>query len=141
MQNDDDRQSSANIPGGSPAEPAPVASPDAAVSPPSPPARPSNWSGKTIFWLGLGSIVLAFFAAIGSGWGLWNYQFGFQLLKIAFGIAVLAVAGGLFLGWWARRKSRVAARPLRWTGMVLGGAIWLLLGGIVVMVWRSGWFN
>jgi uncharacterized protein (DUF1499 family) len=41
---------------------------------------------------------------------------------------VLAVAGGLFLGWWARRKSRVAARPLRWTGMVLGGglALWLL---------------
>ena len=26
-------------------------------------------------------------------------------------------------------------------GMVLGGAIWLLLGGIAVMVWRSGWFN
>lgn len=128
MQNDDDRQSSANIPGGSPAEPAPVASPDAAVSPPSPSARPSNWSGKTIFWLGLGSIVLAFFAAIGSGWGLWNYRFGFQLLKLAFGIALLAVAGGLFLGWWAQRKGRVAARPLRWTGMVLGGglALWLL---------------
>jgi hypothetical protein len=26
-------------------------------------------------------------------------------------------------------------------GIVLGAAIWLLLGGIVVMVWRSGLFN
>ena len=26
-------------------------------------------------------------------------------------------------------------------GIVLGGAIWLLLGGIAVMVWRSGLFN
>ena len=47
----------------------------------------------------------------------------------------------------------VLDRPIRYTpqhrrsargivaGIVLGGAIWLLLGGIAVMVWRSGLFN
>jgi uncharacterized protein (DUF1499 family) len=91
-------------------------------------AKPANWSGKSIFWLGFGSILLALFAALGSGWGLWNFGFGFQLLMLAFGAGLLAVFGGVLVGWWAKRKGRVAARPLRWLGMAMGGAmmLWLL---------------
>lgn len=131
MQNDEQPQSNQN------AAPAPVA--DAtpaptlaeeltAVAPATGSGTPSNWGGKLIFGLGLGSVLIALFAGLGSGWGLWEFGFGFQLLMIAFGAGLLAVFGGLFAGWWAKRKGRKAARPLRWAGMVLGGALalWLL---------------
>lgn len=131
MQNDEQPQSNQN------AAPAPVA--DAtpaptlaeeltAVAPATGSGPPSNWGGKLIFGLGLGSVLIALFAGLGSGWGLWEFGFGFQLLMIAFGAGLLAVFGGLFAGWWAKRKGRKAARPLRWAGMVLGGALalWLL---------------
>lgn len=90
--------------------------------------RSSNWSGKSIFWLGLGSILIALAAGLGSGWGLWDFRFGFQLLMLAFGAGILALLGGVLIGWWAKRKGRVAARPLRWLGMAMGGALtlWLL---------------
>jgi uncharacterized protein (DUF1499 family) len=90
--------------------------------------KSSNRSGKTIFWLGLGSILIALAAGLGSGWGLWDFRFGFQLLMLAFGAGILALLGGFVFGWWAKRKGRAAARPLRWLGMTLGGALalWLL---------------
>lgn len=88
----------------------------------------SNWSGKTIFALGAGSVVLALVAGLGSGWGMWEFRFGFQLLMIAFAIALLAIAGGIGVGVWARRKGRSAPRPLRWAGMAIAAALalWLL---------------
>lgn len=91
-------------------------------------ARPKDWGGRAVLALGLGAIIIALIGALGSGWGFWHFSVGFQLLMIAFGAGVLAVLAGLFLGWWSRRKGRQAARPLRWAGMVLGGAfaLWLL---------------
>ena len=131
MQNDEQPQSNQN------AAPAPVA--DAtpaptlaeeltAVAPATGSGTPSNWGGKLIFGLGLGSVLVALVAGLGSGWGIWEFGFGFQLLMVVFGAGLLAVFGGLFVGWWTKRKGRKAARPLRWAGMVLGGALalWLL---------------
>lgn len=107
---------------------APINESQPSVAAPAIAARASNKSGKTIFGLGLGSILIALVGALGSGWGLWDFRFGFQLLMIAFGAALLALLGGFVVGWWAKRKGRVAARPLRWAGMALGGAlaVWLL---------------
>lgn len=107
---------------------APVNESQPSVAAPAIAERASNKSGKTIFGLGLGSILIALVGALGSGWGLWDFRFGFQLLMIAFGAALLALLGGFVVGWWAKRKGRVAARPLRWAGMALGGAlaVWLL---------------
>lgn len=107
---------------------APVNESQPSVAAPAIAERASNKSGKTIFGLGLGSILIALVGALGSGWGLWDFRFGFQLLLIAFGAALLALLGGFVVGWWAKRKGRVAARPLRWAGMALGGAlaVWLL---------------
>ncbi len=108
----------------------PVAT-DAQV-PPATPTQPfranGNWSGKFVLFLGAGSIVVALVAALGSGWGMWEFGFGFLLLMIAFGMGVLAILSGFGIGWWAKRKGRPAARPLRWLGMGLGGALalWLL---------------
>ncbi len=106
---------------------APVNESQPSVAAPAIAERASNKSGKTIFGLGLGSILIALVGALGSGWGLWDFRFGFQLLMIAFGAALLALLGGFVVGWWAKRKGRVAARPLRWAGMALGGAlaVWL----------------
>jgi uncharacterized protein (DUF1499 family) len=91
-------------------------------------AGSSNWGGKSVFALGLGSILVALAAGLGSAWGLWDFRFGFQLLMIAFGAGIAALLGGFGLGWWAKRKGRAGARPLRWIGMALGGglALWLL---------------
>lgn len=91
-------------------------------------AKGSNWPGKTIFALGAGSVLLALVAGLGSGWGMWEFRFGFQLLLIAFVIALLAIVTGVGVGMWARRKGRVAPRPLRWAGMAMSAALalWLL---------------
>lgn len=86
------------------------------------PAKPSGAGGKFVLALGGGSILLALIAALGSGWGMWHFSFGFQLLMVAFAAAVLAVLIGAVMGWWAKRKGRVSPRPLRWLGMALGGA-------------------
>jgi uncharacterized protein (DUF1499 family) len=104
------------------------------VTQPAPPTavaaapKSSNWSGKTVFALGLGSILLALLAGLGSGWGMWDFRLGFQLLTAAFAMAILSLLLGFGLGWWAKRKGRPAAKPLRWLGMALGSALaaWLL---------------
>lgn len=131
MQSDENPQSPevANSEAGIDPSLPPAAEAEAITEAPVAPAKKSsNWSGKTIFWLGLGSIIIAMFGALGSGWGLWDFRFGFQLLTIAFGAGLLSVLGGFLVGWWAKRKGRAAARPLRWLGMALGGglALWLL---------------
>ena len=131
MQSDENLQSpnAANSESGVNPAPSPAVETETINEAPVAPAKkPSNWSGKTIFWLGLGSIMLALFGALVSGWGLWDFQLGYQLLTIAFGAGLLSVLGGFLIGWWARRKGKTAARPLRWLGMTLGGglALWLL---------------
>ena len=131
MQNDEQPQSNQNATSAPAADatPAPTLAEElTAVAPATGSGTPSNWGGKLIFGLGLGSVLIALLAGLGSGWGLWDFGFGFQLLMIAFGAGLFALFGGLFAGWWAKRKGRKAARPLRWAGMVLGGALalWLL---------------
>jgi uncharacterized protein (DUF1499 family) len=91
----------------------------------------SNRSGKLVFMLGAGSILLALIGALGSGWGAWHFSVGFQLLMAALASAVLAVLIGAGIGWWAKRKGRAASRPLRWLGMMLGGAFALYLLSMV----------
>jgi uncharacterized protein (DUF1499 family) len=91
----------------------------------------SNRSGKLVFMLGAGSILLALIGALGSGWGAWHFSVGFQLLMAALASAVLAVLIGAGIGWWAKRKGRAAPRPLRWLGMTLGGAFALYLLSMV----------
>jgi uncharacterized protein (DUF1499 family) len=99
-----------------------------AAAPVDQPRASSNWSGKIVFVLGLGAILLGLIAALGSGWGMWDFRFGLQLLMAAFAMAVLAPLLGFGVAWWAKRKGRVAKRPLRWLGMTLGGAfaLWML---------------
>ena len=109
-----------------PAQSAPdTAAPDIAATSP---MKGRNWGGITVFVLGAGSILLALLAGLGSGWGLWEFRFGFLLLMAAFGVAIASLLIGVGIGWWARRKGRVSPRPMRWIGMALGGALalWLL---------------
>jgi hypothetical protein len=108
--------------------PPPAVEEEAAAAPIEQPAVSSNWSGKIVFALGLGSVLLGLIAALGSGWGMWDFRLGFQLLMAAFAMAVLAPLLGFGIAWWAKRKGRVAKRPLRWLGMALGGAfaLWML---------------
>ncbi|MFN5644143.1 MAG: hypothetical protein ACK450_06075, partial [Sphingomonadales bacterium] len=97
-----------------PAQSAPdTAAPDMAATSP---MKGRNWGGITVFVLGAGSILLALLAGLGSGWGLWEFRFGFLLLMAAFGVAIASLLIGVGIGWWARRKGRVSPRPMRWIG-------------------------
>lgn len=53
--------------------------------------------------LSIGAVVLALFAALGSGWGLWHFQAGFEILRWAF---YAAVAGAVLAisAWFMSRR-------------------------------------
>jgi uncharacterized protein (DUF1499 family) len=55
----------------------------------------ANRLSKVTFWLGLGSGIVAAFAAYGSGFGLWHFSLAFLAIGIALLAAVIAVLIGI----------------------------------------------
>jgi Protein of unknown function (DUF1499) len=92
------------------------------------PVKSGNWGGKIVLWSGIGSVLLALIGAVGSGWGLWKFSLGFQMLMASFGLAVFAVLCGFFIGWRRKKRGLGGAKTLRWLGMAAGITMmgWLL---------------
>ncbi len=90
--------------------------------------KTSNWGGKIVLWCGLGSVFMALVGALGSGWGLWQFSVGFQMLMASFGLAAIAILLGLFIGWRQRKRGPGGPKAMRWIGMVASLAMigWLL---------------
>jgi Protein of unknown function (DUF1499) len=90
-------------------------------------AKTSDWSGKSVLWLGLASPAVALIGALGSAWGFWPFGQGFLGLAAALVLAVLAIAIGAGVGARNRKKGIVAPKTRRWIGMALGVAMigWL----------------
>ena len=84
------------------------------------PVTPSDWSGKSVLWLGLASPVVALVGALGAAWGFWHFSQGFLGLAGALVLAVLAVATGFGIGARNRKKGVVAPKLRRWIGMAIG---------------------
>lgn len=84
------------------------------------PVTPSDWSGKSVLWLGLASPVVALIGALGAAWGFWHFSQGFLGLAGALVLAVLAIATGFGIGARNRKKGIVAPKLRRWTGMAIG---------------------
>ena len=83
-------------------------------------AKPSDWGGKTVLWLGLASPVVALVGALGTAWGAWHFSQGFLGLAGALVLAVLALAIGFGIGARNRKKGVAAPRLSRWIGMAIG---------------------
>ena len=82
--------------------------------------KQSDWSGKSVLWLGLASPAVALVGALGAAWGFWEFGKGFLGLAAALVLAVLAVATGFGIGARNRKKGIVAPKLRRWVGMAFG---------------------
>lgn len=92
---------------------------------PAPPAKTSGWSGKLVLFLASAAVVVGFGAAVGTGWGLWNWQSGFAGVDYSFYLALATILLGLVLGWRAGKA---------------GGGGKLLRGlGLIIAVIYAGW--
>lgn len=98
------------------------------------PTKSGNWGGKITLYAGIGSILAAGLGALGSGWGLWHFSTGFQMLMAAMGLAAFAVLFGWFIGWRQKRKGVSAPKMLRWLGMALGLG---MIGWLGSFVWQA----
>jgi Protein of unknown function (DUF1499) len=98
---------------------------------PAPVAKPSGWAGKLVLGLAVSAVLFGLVSAIGTGWGLWNWQSGFAGLDYSFYLALATIALGVLLGWLAKRRGGAAPRAMRWLGM----AIALVYAG-----WVANWY-
>ncbi len=67
-------------------------------------ARRSNWTGKLVLVLATGAVLWGLGAALGTGWGLWNWQSGFAGVDYSFYLALATILLALLLGWLARKR-------------------------------------
>ncbi len=95
-------------------------------------AKPSDWGGKIVLWLGLSSPVVALLGALGAAWGFWHFSQGFLGLAAALVLAVMAVAMGFGIGARNRRKGLVAPKMRRWLGMAISVGMIGWLGSIAM---------
>ncbi len=93
------------------------AQPDAEATP-TPPAvsHGRDVAGTFVVLLGIGAILTALFAALGTGWGLWDFRAALSVILfagIASGATVLIAIAIVLI---ARRRSR----PVRWLRLGIG---------------------
>ncbi len=63
-----------------------------------------NRLSKATFWLGIGSVVIAVFAAYGSGFGLWGFRLAFAAIAICLLAAIIALLIGIPAVMMARTR-------------------------------------
>jgi len=93
----------------SPASPEPVASVR---------AKTDYW-GYLVLIAGVGALVWGFVAAVGTGWGLWEYTSGLKGVTWAFFLGLGAILIGAVQGWRARKAITPPPRTRRWVGMLV----------------------
>jgi uncharacterized protein (DUF1499 family) len=82
------------------------------------PKPPSSFSGKAIFALASASVLIGLVSALGTGWGLWNWQSGFAGVRYAAYLAIATIAIGLLIGWVARKRGG-GPKAWRWLGVAI----------------------
>lgn len=103
-----------------------------AVPTPSVPAKPaSGFAGKAIFTLAVAAVFWGVGAALGTGWGLWDWHSGFSGVDYSFLLALAVVVLGLLIGWIARRRGSSGPKLLRWLGIGIA---------LVYAGWVTGWY-
>ncbi len=85
-------------------------------------------------WIGLALGAAASGAVLASGpgtrLGLWNFRFGFSLLRLAFFVGLPAAAVSLAALLWPSQGNR-QAKSAGWAGLALGLAAWTIPWGLL----------
>lgn len=94
-------------------------------APPSPVAEAArtkkfDLQGTLVLMAGGGALLWGLIAALGTGWGFWNYTTGINGVTWAFFLALAAIVLGLLLGARAKKTIVPPPRLRRWAGMLLG---------------------
>jgi hypothetical protein len=103
---------------------APNAAPDATISAASmhlaAPARGRNdiW-GYLVLVAGVGALAWGAIAAVGTGWGFWEYTSGLKGVMWAFCLGILAILIGLVQELRMRKSITPAPRARRWVGVLV----------------------
>lgn len=96
------------------AEPAPSPSTAGPVA-----ARKFDLQGTLVLLAGGGALLWGLIAALGTGWGFWNYTTGINGVTWAFFLALAAIVLGLLLGARAKKAISPPPRLRRWAGVLL----------------------
>jgi hypothetical protein len=99
-------------------------------------AEGRDWKGRILLVLALGAPLVALGAAVGSGWGLWDFRPAFTVLlgTVIAAVAVLLLA--MLFKWMNKRSGAKASRLLHW-GSVLLALLYLGWIGNIALKGRS----
>ena len=76
--------------------------------------------GTLIVVAGVGALLWGLIAALGTGWGFWEYPSGLKGVTWAFFLALGAILLGALFGWRAKKAIAPPPRTRRWAGMLAG---------------------
>jgi hypothetical protein len=105
-----------------PVDPAPHAT---SFAPPAPepvvvPKNKFDFQGNLVLAAGVGALLWGLVAALGTGWGFWEYTTGLKGVTWAFFLGIGAVLFGLLFSWRAKKSISPRPRTRRWAGMLAG---------------------
>ena len=99
---------------------APQAAQEASSSPaPARPRAPKDILGYLVLITGVGALVWGAVAAVGTGWGYWEYTSGLKGVVGAFLLGIAAILIGLVQEWRVRKSATRPLRARRWIGMLV----------------------
>lgn len=91
----------------------------ASTQPVAPVRSKIDYWGYLVLISGVGALVWGFVAAVGTGWGLWEYTSGLKGVTWAFFMGLGAILIGALQGWRARKAITPPPRTRRWVGMLV----------------------
>ena len=91
----------------------------ASTQPVAPVRTKIDYWGYLVLIAGVGALVWGFVAAVGTGWGLWEFTSGLKGVTWAFFLGVGALLVGAVQGWRARKAITPPPRTRRWVGMLV----------------------
>ena len=91
----------------------------ASTQPVAPVRTKIDYWGYLVLIAGVGALVWGFVAAVGTGWGLWEYTSGLKGVTWAFFLGLGAILVGAVQGWRARKAITPPPRTRRWVGMLV----------------------
>lgn len=108
-----------------PVEPVEAAPHETSFTPPAPepvvaPKKKFDFQGNLVLAAGVGALLWGLVAALGTGWGFWDYTAGLKGVTWAFFLGIGAILFGLLFAWRAKKLISPPPRMRRWAGMLAG---------------------
>ena len=78
-----------------------------------------DYWGYVVLAVGVGALISGLVAAVGTGWGFWEYTSGLKGVAGAFLLGLGAILIGAVQGWRVRKAINPPPRARRWMGMLV----------------------